>query len=56
MTFAQLKKHFRTVKAIAFDLGYTTQAVYIWKREGIPMRCQRYIEKWTDGELKADKK
>lgn len=56
MNYSQLLKRFRTVKAIAIDLQYTTQTIYQWKKNGIPMRSQRFIESFTHGQLKADKK
>lgn len=54
MTFEQVIKHFGSEVLAAKALGFTRQAVNLWKTNGIQRRTQELIEMKTRGKLKAD--
>ena len=56
MTYAQLVKHFGSVRAAAAALGISHQAIYVWgKNKSIPERAQRHVQAETRGKLKVGK-
>ena len=54
MTLDDLKTHYGSIPAAARALGLVRQAVYQWRRTGIPALRQLQIEIATSGELRAD--
>ena len=56
MTYEQVVKHYGSVRVAALALGYSTQAIYLWRENGIPLRTQRTIQWISCDKLKADKK
>ena len=56
MTANQLIKHFGSAAKAAKALGYNRQSIYDWKKTGIPLRTQAWIQVETGGVFKADKK
>ena len=54
MTFEQVVKHFGSEVEAAKQLGFTRQAVNLWKSNGIQPRTQELIELKTRGKLKAE--
>ena len=55
MNYQTVIKHFGTVPTAARKLGYTTQAIYQWRKNGIPHRTQCYIEACTNRAIRAGK-
>lgn len=53
MTYKQLYKHYKSVKAIAEALGTDTRNVGNWPRRGVPKWAQAKAERLTNGKLKA---
>lgn len=56
MTFDKILEYFISVDNITKWLDVSHQAVYKWKREGVPFARQLQIELLTDGELKIERK
>jgi hypothetical protein len=59
MNLLQAYKYFEvdTPTELGARIGYTSQAVYTWRNNGvIPARAQIIIEAISGGKLKADKK
>lgn len=56
MTVDQLIKHFGGAAKVAKALGYHRQCIYDWRKRGIPLRTQAWIQVATGGTLKAAKK
>lgn len=55
MTIKQLIRYYGDSVQAASAIGVTKQAVSKWKKTGIPVMRQHYIQSLTDGELKAVK-
>ena len=55
MTITQLISHYGNVSEAARKLRVTRQAIYFWKKHGIPRRTQAMIQIDTNGALKASK-
>jgi hypothetical protein len=54
MTHAEVIKFYKGARNAALRLGVTTQAVNLWKKEGISERRQKHIQADSKGVLKAD--
>ena len=55
MTVNQLIRYYGDGVQAAFAIGVSKQAVSKWKKTGIPVLRQHYIQSLTDGDLKAVK-
>lgn len=55
MTYDQVIAYYKTPQSAAQRLGFTTQAIYLWSKKGVPKKSQRLIEAITRGRLKAEK-
>lgn len=56
MTYDQIVAYYGTEAKAAKKLGFTPQALNLWKHGGgVPHRTQELIELKTRGKLKADK-
>ena len=56
MTYDQILRKFKTPTGAARSIGVTLQTLRNWKRDGIPLKTQAWIQWETGGALKADKK
>jgi len=56
MTHDQILRKFKTPTNAARSIGVTLQTLRNWKKLGIPMKSQLWVEFQLGGALKADKK
>lgn len=56
MTYEEVIEHFGSEVLAAEGLGFTRQAVNLWKTNGIQPRTQELIQMKTRGKLKSEEK
>jgi len=56
MTIKQLIRYYGDNRTAASAIGVTKQSLSKWKKTGIPILRQHYIQSLTNGDLKAVKK